>query len=62
MFNTVINGLCGVENGGMATKISTLAHLVSEIWSFYPFWGGGWDPFIAIQGANYRLITIVSYN
>ena len=28
----------GKKNGGIATKMSTLALLVSDIWSFYPFW------------------------
>ena len=31
-FETIINGLSGVENGGIGTKMSTLAILVSEIW------------------------------
>ena len=39
MFETIINGLHGAENGGIGTKISTLVLLVSEIWSFYPFLG-----------------------
>ena len=39
MFETIINGLCEVENGRIGTKMSTLVLLVLEIWSFYPFWG-----------------------
>ena len=40
MFETITTGLSGVENGGIGTKMSILALLVSEIWWFYPFWGG----------------------
>ena len=39
MFETIINGLSGVENGGIGTKMIILTLLVSEIWWFYIFWG-----------------------
>ena len=39
MFETIINGLSGLENSGIGTNMSILAHLVYEIWWFYPFWG-----------------------
>ena len=39
MFESIINGLRGVENGRIGTKMSTLVLKVSEIRSFYPFWG-----------------------
>ena len=40
MFETFINGLIGLENSGIGTKISIIALLVSEIWWFYQFWVG----------------------
>ena len=40
MFETIINGLGGVKNGGIGTKMSILALLVLEIWRFCPFWVG----------------------
>ena len=32
IFETITNGFCGVEIGGIGTKMSILALLVSEIW------------------------------
>ena len=52
MLVTIINGLCGVENGGIGTKMSTLVLLVSEIRSFYPF-GGVLGPILEPQGPNF---------
>ena len=39
IFETITNGFCGVEIGGIGTKMSILALLVSEMWRFYHFWG-----------------------
>ena len=52
MFETIINGLSRVENGGIGTKISILALLVSEIWRFYQF---GWvrGPFLGPLEPNF---------
>ena len=52
MFETIINGLCRVKNGGIVTKMSTLALLVSEIWRFYPFWGV-LGPILVALGPNF---------
>jgi hypothetical protein len=37
MLETIINGILGLENGGIVAKMSTLVLSISEIWSFYPF-------------------------